>query len=71
MVLHRVVVHTGAVVGANAVVLNDTDVPSGALAVGTPAVIKLDRARAGDTADGVTIYVARGHRYRAELRRID
>ena len=70
VVLHRVVVHTGAVVGANAVVLNDTDVPAGALAVGTPAVIKLDRARPGDTADGVATYVARGHRYRAELRRL-
>ena len=71
VVLHRVVVHTGAVVGANAVVLNDTDVPAGALAVGTPAVIKPGRARADDTADGVATYVARGHRYQAELRRVD
>lgn len=70
IVLHRVVVHTGAVVGANAVVLNDTDVPAGALAVGTPAVIKLDRARQEDIADGVATYAARAARYRSELHRI-
>lgn len=71
VVLHRVVVHSGAIVGANAVVLNDTDVPAGALAVGTPAVIKPDRARQGDIVDGVATYVARAARYRAELRRVD
>ena len=48
-----------------------TDVPSGALAVGAPATIKLDRARSGDIAMGVAAYVAKGHRFRKELRRID
>ena len=71
MVLHRSVVRSGSIVAANAVVLYDVDVPTGALAVGTPAVIKLDRADTSDIRSGVDSYVARGHRYRAELRRID
>ena len=70
IVLHRVVVHTGAIVAANAVVLDDTDVPSGAIAVGIPAVIKEGRARPELISDGVGNYVRRTHRYRAELRRI-
>ena len=69
--LHRVVVHSGAIVAANAVVLNDTIVPSGALAVGTPAVIKEGRARRADIEQGVATYVERAARFRAELRRID
>ena len=40
IVLHRVIVRTGAIVAANAVVLNDTEVPTGAVAVGTPAAMK-------------------------------
>lgn len=70
IVLHRSVVGSGAVVGANAVVLSDVDIPPGALAVGAPATIKPGRARAGDIADSVAIYVARAKRYRAELRLI-
>jgi carbonic anhydrase/acetyltransferase-like protein (isoleucine patch superfamily) len=70
MVLHRVVVHTGAVVAANSVVLNDTDVPSGALAVGTPAVIKPGRARIEDIRDGTESYLQRMEMYRSSLRRI-
>lgn len=71
MVLHRVVVHTGAIVAANSVVLNDTDVPSGALAVGTPATIKPDRARIEDIRDGAESYLRRMELYRSSLRRID
>jgi carbonic anhydrase/acetyltransferase-like protein (isoleucine patch superfamily) len=71
IVLHRVVVGTGAVVGANAVVLNDTDVPPGALAVGAPAVIKPGRARLDDILHGVDTYVARAARFAADLRRVD
>ena len=71
IVLHRCVVGTGAIVAANAVVLNDVVVPPGALAVGTPATIKPDRARADDITHGVGTYVARASRYRHELRRID
>jgi carbonic anhydrase/acetyltransferase-like protein (isoleucine patch superfamily) len=71
MVLHRSVIGSGAVVGANAVVLYDVVVPPGALAVGTPATIKPDRARAEETEKNVATYVARTKRYRDELRRID
>jgi carbonic anhydrase/acetyltransferase-like protein (isoleucine patch superfamily) len=71
MVLHRVTVRSGAIVAANSVVLNDTDVPSGALAVGTPAVIKLGRARLDDIRSGVQSYLLRAEAYRTSLRRID
>jgi carbonic anhydrase/acetyltransferase-like protein (isoleucine patch superfamily) len=71
MVLHRSVVRSGAIVAANSVVLYDVDVPAGALAVGSPATIKLDRARADTITDGVESYVARTARYRQHLRRVD
>jgi carbonic anhydrase/acetyltransferase-like protein (isoleucine patch superfamily) len=70
MVLHRSVVRSGAVVAANAVVLYDVEVPAGALAVGTPAVIKPGRARPDDIRAGVESYVARSERYRQHLRRV-
>jgi carbonic anhydrase/acetyltransferase-like protein (isoleucine patch superfamily) len=71
MVLHRCVVRTGAVVAANSVVLNDTDVPSGALAAGTPAVVKPGRARLEDIRSGAAAYLERVDRYRTGLRRLD
>lgn len=71
MVLHRVVVHSWSIVAANAVVLNDTIVPSDALAVGTPAVIKTGRVRREQIEHGVATYVARAKKFRTALRRID
>lgn len=71
IVMHQVVVRTKAVVGANSVLLNGTEVPSGALAVGAPAVIKEGRARSADIALAAASYVARGDRFRQELRRLD
>ena len=53
MVLHRSVVHSWSVVAANSVVLYDVDVPSGALAAGSPAVIKEGRAQPQMITDGV------------------
>ncbi|MFA5775353.1 MAG: gamma carbonic anhydrase family protein [Ilumatobacteraceae bacterium] len=70
IVLHRVVVGTGAIVGANSVVLNDTVVPPGALAVGSPAVVKLDKARSEEISHGSAIYVAKGKLFREALREI-
>jgi carbonic anhydrase/acetyltransferase-like protein (isoleucine patch superfamily) len=70
VVLHRVVVGTGAIVAANAVVLNDMYVPPGALAVGTPATIKEGRARSADIEYGAAVYVHKGRRFAAELRRL-
>jgi carbonic anhydrase/acetyltransferase-like protein (isoleucine patch superfamily) len=71
MVLHRCVVRTGSIVAANAVVLNDTEVPSGAIAVGTPATIKEGRARREDIDRGSEEYVRRAVQYRTGLRRLD
>ncbi len=70
IVLHRVRVRSGAIVAANAVVLNDTEVPSGAIAVGIPASVKAGRARRDDIERGVASYLARTERFRRELRRI-
>jgi len=71
IVLHRVVVRTGAIVAANTVLLNDTDVPAGALAVGSPAVIKPGRARSEMIAQASSSYVERSVRFREQLRRLD
>jgi carbonic anhydrase/acetyltransferase-like protein (isoleucine patch superfamily) len=73
VVLHRVVVHSEAVVGANAVVPNDMDVPSRAMALGVPAKLRLDAVKDPDSVigRGARNYVRNGARYRAELRRID
>jgi carbonic anhydrase/acetyltransferase-like protein (isoleucine patch superfamily) len=71
MVLHRCVVRTGSIVAANAVVLNDTEVPSGAIAVGTPATMKEGRARIEEIDLASQSYVERGAQYLRELRRLD
>lgn len=71
IVLHQVIVRTGSIVAANAVVLNGLEVPTGALAVGAPAVIKEGRANMDVVAMGVKSYVHKTQRYQAELRRID
>jgi carbonic anhydrase/acetyltransferase-like protein (isoleucine patch superfamily) len=71
VVLHRAVVRSNALVGANAVVTNGTEVPTGAMALGIPAVIKLGVVTPASVDDGVAVYIANGHRYRQDLRRID
>jgi len=71
VVLHRAVIGLGALVAASAVVLADTDVPAGALAYGVPAKIRPDAADAASISEGARSYVERGHRFRAELRRLD
>src|SRR5258706_6049672 len=42
IVLHRAIVRTNALVGAAALVPNDMEVPSGAMALGVPAKLRLD-----------------------------
>ena len=69
--LHNAVIGRGAIVAANSVVLNNMEVPPGALAVGAPAVIKEGRARLADIEMAVNAYVAKAARFRKELRRID
>ena len=71
IVLHRARVCAGAIVGANSVVLNDTLVPAGALAVGSPAVIKEGRARPELVALAAESYRQRAARFSRDLRRLD
>jgi carbonic anhydrase/acetyltransferase-like protein (isoleucine patch superfamily) len=71
VVLHDAQVRSGSIVGANAVVPNGMEVPSGAMALGVPAKIRPDAVNPLQISMGVEHYVARGKRYRDELRRID
>ncbi len=71
IVLHGVTVRSGALVGAGAVVSGGTEVPARAMALGVPAKIREDAVQPGAFADNAALYVANGHRYRAELRRLD
>jgi carbonic anhydrase/acetyltransferase-like protein (isoleucine patch superfamily) len=70
VVLHRAIIRTGATVGASAVVTNGTEVPSGALAIGVPAKIKLGASSADAIKAGADIYVENAKRYRTGLRRL-
>lgn len=70
-VLHRAVIRSGSIVAANSVVLPDLEVPSGAMAVGSPAQVKLDRARIEEIQFGAASYRARIEEYRTGLRRLD
>ena len=63
-------IETCALVGAGAVVSGGTVVPSGAMALGIPAVIKPDRVTPEMISLGMLSYVERGKRYRADLRRL-
>jgi carbonic anhydrase/acetyltransferase-like protein (isoleucine patch superfamily) len=71
VVLHHVVVHTGALVGASALCPNNLDVPSGAMALGVPAKIKPDSVTPELISGGAALYVWNGERYAKELRRLD
>jgi carbonic anhydrase/acetyltransferase-like protein (isoleucine patch superfamily) len=71
VVLHRVIVRRGALVGASALVPNDMEVPSRAMALGVPARIREDAVADGAFTHAVDLYVHNGHWYRAELRRLD
>ncbi len=71
VVLHRAFVRSGALVGAGALVPNGMEVPSGAMALGVPAKLRLDAVEPGTIARLAQGYVENGHRFRAELRRLD
>ena len=71
VVLHRAVVRTGGLVGAGAVVPNDLEVPSAAMALGIPAKIKLDAVPPGVIQIAVDLYVENAARYKTDLRRLD
>lgn len=71
VVLHDVVVRSGALVGAGAVVSNGTEVPAHAMALGIPAKMRLDAVPAGAFREAVMLYVNNGEHYRQALRRLD
>jgi carbonic anhydrase/acetyltransferase-like protein (isoleucine patch superfamily) len=68
IVLHRVLVGTGATVGAGAVVLAGTEVPPGSLAVGVPATIKHGASQPGAIAVACDEYTRNGRHYKEALR---
>jgi carbonic anhydrase/acetyltransferase-like protein (isoleucine patch superfamily) len=71
VLLHRVLVRSGALVAAGAVVAPGTEVPGRAMARGVPARVTLDAVEPGAFADSVRRYVENGRRYAADLRRLD
>jgi carbonic anhydrase/acetyltransferase-like protein (isoleucine patch superfamily) len=71
VVLHRARVGARATVGAGAVITNNMQVPPGALAVGTPAIIKEGRSNPELIKMAVAVYLENGERYRRGLRRLD
>lgn len=71
VLLHHVVVESGALVGAAALVSNGTVVPARAMAVGVPAKIRHDAIAEGAFAATVATYVENGSWYRESLRRLD
>jgi carbonic anhydrase/acetyltransferase-like protein (isoleucine patch superfamily) len=71
VVLHRATVRTHALVGASALVPNDMEVPSRAMALGVPATLRLDAVTPDMIEPNAANYVRNGRRYAAELRRLD
>jgi len=72
VVLHRAIVRTEALVGANALVPNGMEVPSRAMALGVPAKLRPDSVVPQIMIDlGAQSYVERAKFYRKDLRRLD
>lgn len=71
VVLHRAILRSGCLVGAGAVVPNDTEVPAKAMALGVPAKIRPDAADPQTMAAMAAGYVENARRFRSGLRRID
>lgn len=71
VVLHRAVVRSHALVGANALVPNGMEVPPFAMALGVPAKLRENAVPEGHVIAAVDVYVRNVRRYRAGLRRID
>ncbi|HEX6887085.1 MAG TPA: gamma carbonic anhydrase family protein [Candidatus Nanopelagicales bacterium] len=70
VILHGAVVRAWGFVAAGAVVAPRTEVPSGAMAMGVPARIRLDAAPRELIEASVASYVGKTHWYNAELRRL-
>jgi len=70
IVLHRAVVRTNALVGAAALVPNGMEVPSGAMALGVPAKLRLDSVTPDMILETAANYVRNAREYRSQLRKI-
>ena len=70
IVLHRAVVRSGGLVGANAVCSNGFEVPSGAMALGVPAKLRLDSVDPSMIERSADHYVLNGQRHARDLRRL-
>lgn len=70
-VLHRAVVESWALVGANALVPNGMVVPSRAMALGVPAKLRTDAVTDEMITHGVAMYTSNAQRYPGLLRRLD
>ncbi|MBW4030070.1 MAG: gamma carbonic anhydrase family protein [Acidobacteria bacterium] len=70
VVLHEVVVESGATVAAGAVVRNRTRVPANSLVVGVPGQVRLDASSEAPIVENAAMYVLNARRYREELRRL-
>jgi carbonic anhydrase/acetyltransferase-like protein (isoleucine patch superfamily) len=68
IVLNRVRIGRGSVIGAGAVVTEDTEVPAGSTALGVPARIRAGGVDADRHGRAVARYVDNGRRYAAELK---
>lgn len=71
VVLHEVVVESGATVAAGAVVRNRTHVPANALVVGVPGQVRPDASSDGPIVANAALYVDNARRYRRDLRRLE
>lgn len=71
VVLHRAVVRRWALVGAQALVPNDMEIPEGCLALGIPAKIKPAAANRTLIEAAAQVYIHNAHWYNAQLRRLD
>jgi carbonic anhydrase/acetyltransferase-like protein (isoleucine patch superfamily) len=69
-VLHRAIVRTNALVGAAALVPNGMEVPSGAMALGVPAKLRLESVTPDMILDNAANYVRNARDYKARLRLI-
>jgi carbonic anhydrase/acetyltransferase-like protein (isoleucine patch superfamily) len=71
VVLHYAVISSGATVGAGAVIPGRMHVPPGALAIGVPATVRPGASHLDAITIAASEYIKNGHRYQAELRRLD
>jgi carbonic anhydrase/acetyltransferase-like protein (isoleucine patch superfamily) len=71
IVLRQAHIGAMALVGAGALVPGGMEVPARAIAVGVPAKIRPDAVQDDMILPGLASYVARGHWYRKDLRRLD